>query len=352
MLAAGGDLKNSFALAKDDIVVLGQFLGDLSTASGDEQFRRTLDHYMRIYDFTPHAVVSDLHPGYFTTLFADGLEEKGLRRVKVQHHHAHIAAVIEEHGLDGELIGIAFDGTGYGTDGVLWGSEFLAAGRGSFERLAHFAEFPLPGGESAIRDVWKIGVSLLHAFAGERRAEMEKFPGAGAVAEIIEKRINSPLTCSVGRLFDGIAALLGISLQVSTEAEAAMLLEEAAFRGSGRIAPAAAGFDAARGVIDTGDFVRRVLELREKGEPVEEIALAFHGDIARTAVEVAVTIREQRGLNRVALSGGAFQNRLLLRMIMEGLAENKFDIFTSRKVPFNDGCLALGQVAVARELLM
>lgn len=351
MLAAGGDLKNSFALAKDDIVVLGQFLGDLSMASGDEQFRRTLDHYMRIYDFSPRVVVSDLHPGYFTTMFADELEAKGLRRVKTQHHHAHIAAVMEEHDLNGKVLGIAFDGTGYGTDGVLWGSEFLAAERGSFERVGHFSEFSLPGGESAIRDVWKIGAALLHAFIGGAPAAAEKFPEAGPVTEIIEKKINSPLTTSVGRLFDGVAALLGVSLRVSCEAEAAMLLEEAAYRGKGRIAPAAAGFDAERGVIDTGDFVRRAMELLREGEPVEEIALAFHGDIARTAVMTAVAIRGRLGINRVALSGGAFQNRLLLGMIMDGLAENKFDTFVSRKVPSNDGCIALGQIAIARELL-
>ncbi len=350
MLAAGGDLKNSFALAKDDIVVLGQFLGDLAMASGDEQYRRTLAHYMRIYDFTPAAVVSDLHPGYFTTLIADELEAKGLRRARVQHHHAHIAAVMEEHGLDGEVIGIAFDGTGYGNDGVLWGSEFLVARRSSFTRAAHFSEFALPGGESAIRDVWKIGASLLKAYCGDAAA-LGAFPGAGPVLEIIAKKINSPLTTSVGRLFDGAAALLGVSLRVSTEAEAAMLLEEAAFRGKGRVAPEAAGIDAATGVIDTGHFVRRVMELKAHGEEADDIALAFHGDIALTALRAATAIRERAGINRVALSGGAFQNRLLLRMMLAGLAENEFDIYVPRKVPFNDGCIALGQIAVAREII-
>ena len=226
--------------AKDDIVVLGQFLGDLAMASGDEQYRRTLAHYMRIYDFTPAAVVSDLHPGYFTTLIADELEAKGLRRARVQHHHAHIAAVMEEHGLDGAIIGIAFDGTGYGNDGVLWGREFLVAGRSSFTRAAHFSEFALPGGESAIRDVWKIGASLLKAYCGDDAA-LGAFPGAGPVLEIIAKKINSPLTTSVGRLFDGVAALIGLRQQVTFEGEAAMELEYCARRDEARGQPVQVG---------------------------------------------------------------------------------------------------------------
>ncbi len=350
LLAVGGDLKNSFALAKEDVLVLGQFLGDLSTASGDLQFRRTLEHYQRIYDFTPAAVVSDLHPGYFTTFFADELEAKGLRRVKVQHHHAHIASVMEEHDLDGRVIGIAFDGTGYGPDGTLWGSEFLLAERSGYSRYAHFDEFPLPGGESAIRDVWKIGVSLLNAFPCSGMNAEDHFPGAGPVMEIIGKKINSPLTGSVGRLFDGVSALLGLSRAVSAEAEAAMLLEEAALRGRGDIEPLPAGFDSVSGIIDTGHYVRRVMEFRARGFSIEEIALVFHRDICLTAMKVAEEMREQSGINVAVLSGGAFQNRLLLRFLLDGLKEKKFDVKLPRNIPFNDGCIAVGQIAIAREM--
>jgi hydrogenase maturation protein HypF len=350
ILATGGDLKNSFALARDDFLVLGQYIGDLSMASGDAVFRRTLSHYMKLYDFKPEAVVSDMHPSYFTSFFADELESKGMKRFSVQHHHAHIASVLEEHNTDGPVIGIAFDGTGFGTDGTLWGSEFLIVQRDSFERAAHFAAFPLPGGESAIRDVWKIGVSLLKSFAPEALSRIS-FGGQDALLEIIQKGINAPLATSVGRLFDGIAALLGIRASVSTEAEAAMLLEEAAYRGSGARASVAAPFDPETGVIDTGHFVRRAVELLNNGEDIADIARAFHEDIVRTAVIVAEHLREKSGMRTVVLSGGAFHNRLLLRWLVEALREKKFDLLLPHFIPFNDGCIAVGQISIARELM-
>ncbi len=350
VLATGGDLKNSFALARDDHLVLGQYIGDLSMAEGDEVFRTTLAHYMKIFDFRPQAVVSDLHPGYFTTFFADELESKGMQRISAQHHHAHIASVLEEHNADGPVIGIAFDGTGYGLDGTLWGSEFLIATRGSFKRAAHFSEFSLPGGESAIRDVWKIAVSLQQHFIKEG-SHLLHFPGEEAVIEIMEKHINVPLTCSVGRLFDGISALLGICTSVSTEAEAAMLLEEAACRGSGTCAPFPAPFDAASGIIDTGHFVRRVCEFLMHKAAVSDIARMFHLDIVHTVLCVAERIRELHGINTTVLSGGAFQNRLLLRELSALLEEKGFDLLLPKEIPFNDGCIAVGQISIAREMM-
>ncbi len=350
ILAAGGDVKNSFALARDDYLVLGQYIGDLSMAEGDEVFRKTLAHYMNIFDFRPTAVVSDLHPGYFTTSFADELESKGIARYSVQHHHAHIASVLEEHNADGPVIGIAFDGTGYGLDGTLWGSEFLIATRSSFERAAHFSEFPLPGGESAIRDVWKIAVSLQRHFCADAPGA-PFFPGQEAIIELMEKHINAPLTCSVGRLFDGISALLGMCTSVSTEAEAAMLLEEAAYRGNGLCLPAAAPFDAAGGIIDTGHFVRRVCEFLLNGEAVPEIARIFHMDIVHTALQAAEKLRKLHGINTAVLSGGAFQNRLLLRELSKLLVEKGFDLLLPHEIPFNDGCIAVGQISIAREMM-
>lgn len=350
ILGTGGDLKNSFALARDDFLVLGQFIGDLSMAEGDEVFRRTLRHYMKIYDFRPEVVVSDMHPSYFTSFFADELESQGLKRISVQHHHAHIASVLEEYDVEGPVIGIAFDGTGFGLDGTLWGSEFLIAGRKTFERAAHFSPFPLPGGEHAIRDVWKIGVALQHLYVADAKIKVH-FPGEETVEEIIDKNINSPLATSVGRLFDGISALLGICTSASTEAEAAMLLEEAAYRGKGVLSPSAAPFEGAGGVIDTGHFVRRVMEFLAKGEEVCEIARVFHHDIVCTAILVAEKLREKSGINTVVLSGGAFQNRLLLREISASLSEKKFDLVLPHSIPFNDGCIAVGQISIAREML-
>ncbi len=354
VFATGGDLKSSFAYARGASAIMSPFIGDLESPSANELYRTEMDRFRSIYRFEPRSVACDLHPGYFTTAIAEELVEKGLRRIAVQHHHAHIASVIEERNLAGRVIGIAFDGTGYGTDGRLWGAEFLVADRASFERRAHFSYFPLPGGESAIRDVWKIGIALLHARYSADYPLMRRDAAAAMVCEMIEKRLYCPETCSIGRLFDGVAAMLGIAESVSAEAEAAMLLEEAALRGAeGRIDDAWTIPVAGMGpeLISTESLVERLVSLRLSGASVEDSAYAFHAAIARTAVGVAERIRETEKLNGIVLSGGAFQNRLLLRLIIDGLREKRFDIHLPGKIPFNDGCLALGQIAVARGIL-
>ncbi|TAL38056.1 MAG: carbamoyltransferase HypF [Spirochaetes bacterium] len=352
MLATGGDLKNSFAIARGGVVVLSQFVGDLATLAGNELYRSTIAHLSRVYAFSPDVVVSDLHPGYFTSQFADSLEEKGIPRLKTQHHHAHIASVLEDSGSDTPVIGIAFDGTGYGTDGRLWGSEFMIADKGTFTRMAHFSYFPLPGGESAIRDVWKIGVALEYGARGREWTLGKRGARAEMVIEIIDKNINSPLACSIGRLFDGMASMLGIADRISTEAEAAQLIEEAALRGSrsggddGYTVPIAEGEVME---LSTDELVRYCATLLGRGMHVDEIAYRFHAAIVRSSLAIAGRLRERTGISTAALSGGAFQNRLLLGMTMRGLRKNKFDILVPRKIPFNDGCLALGQIAIARE---
>jgi hydrogenase maturation protein HypF len=353
ILATGGDLKSSFALAKDDVIIMSQYLGDLASPSGNELYRRTIDHFKKVYDFSPEVVVSDMHPGYFTTFFADELEGEGLRREAVQHHHAHIASVIEDRQLNGKVIGLAFDGTGYGVDGTLWGSEFIIADKREFQRVAHFSSFHLPGGESAIRDVWKIGVSLLFNRFGSSLPDIFNHPQLEPVLEIIQKGIHSPLTCSIGRIFDGISSILGLSERISTEAEAAMLLEEAAMRGRGSsIDPFEIPF--VRGetiVLKTDELTGYIVDLMRRKQHREDIAYAFHRAIALSAVSVSEIIRDEFGINDIALSGGVFQNRLLLDLILRGLREKKFDIYIPINVPFNDGCIALGQLAVAGEIL-
>ncbi|HNR89505.1 MAG TPA: carbamoyltransferase HypF [Spirochaetota bacterium] len=354
IIATGGDIKNAFALSKDDIVIVSQHLGDLESPAGNALFQSCVAHFRTIFDFAPDTVACDLHPGYFTTRIAEEFEARGMRRIGVQHHHAHIAAVMEEHDLDGPVIGIAFDGTGYGADGTLWGSEFLIATRSGFERAAHFDYVPLPGGESAIHEVWKIGVSMLHAARGQSLPRLGERPGADSVMELIEKRINSPLACSIGRLFDGAAAILGIADTVSCEAEAAMLLEEAALRGSRVSRPDAFALPTENAdgiIISTAALTEYLLDLLRNGAPVDVIAYRFHETIADSAASVADMLRDRHGVNAVALSGGVFQNRLLLSLLLDRLRNKRFDVYPHRAVPSNDGCIALGQIAVAKERL-
>ena len=352
ILALGGDLKNSFAIARRDFIILSQYLGDMGDPLTQEAFRQTVDHYIRVFDAEPDVLVSDMHPGYMTTMYRDEMARGHEKHFQVQHHHAHIASVLEDHGIHDKVIGIAYDGTGYGTDGTLWGSEFLIADRKEFIRAGHFSGFPLPGGETAIRDVWKIGLSLLHKRYGRDvplfTEEMDVFN----VMEIMEKGINSPETCSLGRIFDGMSAILGISRSISTEAEAAILLEEAARRGTWPGKPFLIPMsDDEKIVISTMDLTDYVMGLINSGEAVQDIALAFHRSVVHTTIEAAMRLRGRYGINSVALSGGVFHNRIILRHVWEGLIAADFNVLLPVKIPPNDGCIALGQVAVAKELM-
>ena len=354
ILATGGDMKNSFALTKDNFMVLSQYLGDLETPWGNQLYRSTIEHFKKIFDFRPQYVVSDLHPGYFTTRFAQEMAAQGLTHLQVQHHHAHIVANMEEHDCHESIIGIAYDGTGYGTDGTLWGSEFLVCDRKDFRRAAHFQDFPLPGGESAIRDVWKTGLSLMVAALGDDRNMYGSMKQRDMVLEIMQRNINSPLTCSIGRIFDGVSSILGIRHSITTEAEAAQLLEEAAEKGAKNIDGnllIPVHDEEGTLIISTADLITRVYTLLQDGHAVEDIALFFHRSIAETSVHVAELLREKTGLNTITLSGGVFHNRILLSMIISGLGKKAFDILIPRKIPFNDGCMAAGQAAIAKELL-
>ncbi len=350
VLAMGGDIKNSFAVARRDFLVLSQYLGDMADLATFDVFMSTVRHFIKIFDAAPDVIVSDLHPGYLTRQYADELAAAGgAERLSVQHHHAHAAAVMAEHGLDGEIIGVTYDGTGYGADGTLWGGEILVASRAGFRRAAHLAPFMLPGGESAIRDVWKTGLSLAR-MAGRDRAFGE-LPGADLARQMLERNINCPLTSSAGRLFDGVAALLGLSLTVSAEAEAAQLLEEAARRGA---IPAAVPDLVVTGgeclLVDTAKLVDYVIGLAEGGASPADAAMAFHEALAASTVRAAVLVREATGIDRAALSGGTFHNRILLDRIRGLLSASGFRVYVHESSPCNDGCIALGQAAVARAL--
>ena len=356
ILAMGSDLKNSFALAKRGQIILSQYLGDMFNLFSSSLLKKEIDHFIKTFAAEPDLVVSDFHPNFFTTSYADEIVDQK-KRLKVQHHHAHLASVLEDQGLEEKVIGIIFDGTGYGLDGHIWGGEFLVGDKKDFIRAAHFSYFPLPGGEMAIKEIWRIGLSLLYnSFDGLNKNTKLLFKGRKIkeVVELIEKKVNCPMTCSVGRIFDGVAAILGIRDEVSTEAEAAQLLEEEACLAKGVIPSKIIDYiETEEGfIIDVKDLIKYLVFLQKEKFSIPEISLAFHNALVDTALQVCQKIRYRYSLDKIIFSGGSFQNRIIFSKLLNKLKASGFQVYYPQKVPFNDGCIALGQIAVAREWLL
>ena len=372
LLAVGGHLKNVFALARGRHIYQSQHLGDLENITGLDFFRESLDHLMRTFEIEPETVVHDLHPGYLSTQWAtEWAAERGLRLIAVQHHFAHVAGCVAEHGIDSDFIGLSLDGTGYGTDGRIWGGEVLI-GRlsgeqaGSFERFAHLDYVPMPGGEAAIREPWRMALGHLHA-AGFNidSPEMSDLLGAKpaeirVLSRMIERSINTPLTSSCGRLFDAVAALVLQRTQVDYEAQAAIELEGVAIDEPCDLN------DAADYQLDLhpGDYANHipatisaaklwpaiVQDLRA-GTPAPRIAAKFHAAVAAAFVRAAVLARTATGIQQVALSGGCMHNRRLVRLLRTGLESEGFHVLQHKQVSPGDGGLSYGQAAVAAAIL-
>jgi hydrogenase maturation protein HypF len=358
ILAVGGELKNTICLARGNQAFLSQHVGDLENLESYGFFREAVEHLERILEITPETIAYDLHPGYFSTKWA--LEQTGVRLVGVQHHHAHVAACMAENHLQGKVIGFSLDGTGYGTDGRIWGGEVLVADYAGFERAAHFAYVPLPGGAAAIREPWRMAVACLSRHFGRDFLDLP-IPFVRSldpakvelVLRMMEREVNSPLTSSCGRLFDAVAALIGIRRQVNYEAQAAIELEMAALSSTDETAyPLAlvsdpSGGEAERWIIDTRPLFEAILADLERGVDAGAIARRFHHGLARTFVELARRLRRRGSLHRVCLSGGTFQNAHLLERLRLLLLADGFEVFTHAEVPAGDGGLSLGQALVA-----
>jgi hydrogenase maturation protein HypF len=361
VLACGGELKNTFCLTKDEKAILSQHIGDMENFETLEFFKESLKNLTNTYKVNPTVVAHDLHPDHLSTVFAkDYASSNGIpaeRLIPVQHHHAHVASVMAEHGLRGEVIGVAFDGTGYGADGGVWGGEFMLAKRHGFTRVAHLLNVPLPGGDMAVKEPWRMALSYLHRAYGERvffecpffleRLEKRKL---NLVVSMIEKGINSPLTSSAGRLFDAVASILEIRDEITFEGEAAIELEMRSALGEDGHYP----FDIVDGEvaqIDTRPLIKKVVEDLKGGVSVSVISSKFHNTVKEIIITVAKRIRDREGLERVALSGGVFQNFLLLNSAVQGLEKEGFSVWTNQRVPPNDGGISLGQAAVAMEKL-
>ena len=361
ILACGGDLKSTFCLTKGRLALLSQHLGDLDNAPTMEHYQKTVDHFCRFFAVKPEIIVHDLHPDYHSTRFALSLSGT---KMGIQHHHAHIASCMAENRISGPVIGVALDGNGYGTDGRIWGGEFLIADYNDFRRAAHLAYVPLPGGDAAVRRPGRMALSYLLHSSAFAKATADKslitHLSAVALAKVdhssllpkeeayavrmqIERGLNAPLTSSMGRLFDAVSALLGICAEVTYEGQAAIELEARADGPTDRTY----GFDIIEDQIDVRPMIREIVEEIMRKTPIETISSTFHSTIAEMVVRVCRSLKEETGLNRVALSGGVFQNVLLLGMTLERLRASGFEVFRHSTVPCNDGGISLGQAVIA-----
>ena len=352
LLAVGAELKNTFCLVRDDLAFLGHHIGDLKNLDAYEAFRTGIEHLEKLLFVEPQLVAHDLHPDYLSTRYA---LERDLPRIAVQHHHAHIASCMAENGIATKVIGLSFDGTGHGPDGTVWGGEFLVADFETFERLAHFAAVELPGGEAAINEPWRMAVSYLRAAFGGKLANMKLpvierigFDKTSAILRMIERRVNSPLTSSLGRLFDAISSLVGLRDFVSFEGQAAMELEMAASERPAlesypyRISERAGCF-----VLDMSETIESICEEVRAERSIADISRRFHETLSRAVTEMCCLIRTKTSIKDVCMSGGVFQNALLSDLLIDSLEKAEFNVYLHSLVPPNDGGIALGQAAIA-----
>lgn len=352
ILACGGELKNAICLTKGRNLFLSQHIGDLESLEALEYYSEVIEHLKRILEIKPRIIAYDLHPDYLSTKYA--LAQDSNAKYGIQHHHAHIVSCMAENGVDKEVIGLAMDGTGYGPDGTIWGGEILIARRDSFERAGHLEYVPLPGGAAAIREPWRMAIGYLYESYGEDFLDLDipfvkkHHPkDLSLLVAAIKKKINSPPTSSCGRLFDGISALLGLRDKVAYEGQAAVELEMSI------IERRAMGYDFDiqkrndKWIVSIKPLIRQIVADIQKGTKKGLIANKFHYTLAYIFADICLKLRGERGINRVALSGGVFQNVTLCKRLTKLLIENRFKIYTHSTVPANDGGLALGQAVAA-----
>ncbi len=361
ILALGGQLKATFALGRGRQAFLSHHLGDLDHPEARRAFARDVERYQQLFAIRPGCLVHDLHPDYATTRYAlERARREGQELVGVQHHHAHVASCMAEHGLDEPVLGVAFDGTGYGTDGAIWGGEFLVGDYRGFRRAAHLRYVRMPGGDRAIREPWRMALAHLMD-AGASIAALEprlRDTDLAIVLKMLERGLHAPPTSSVGRLFDAVASLATRRDRVTYEGQAAAELEWLASRAGPE---GAYPFDVQKPddgqpsyaplVIDTRPLIRQVADDASAGVPAPIIAGRFHATLTEIVASTCGSLRDSTGIDAVVLSGGVFQNALLTRDVVDRLARDGFRVHRHRLVPPNDGGLSLGQLAIAAALL-
>lgn len=355
VLACGAHLKNTFCLGKERHAFMSHHIGDLENYETLNSFVSGIEHFKNLFAIEPSVVVHDLHPEYLSTKYAVGVN--GLTKIGVQHHHAHIASCMAEHGLAGPVVGVAFDGLGYGRDGTIWGGEFLVARLSGYERRAHLRYVPLAGGDRAIREPWRMAVSYLRDALGKDPFSLG-LPGWDVIPEkkieivtsMMQRELNTVQTSSCGRLFDAVASITGLRHEVNFEGQAAIELETAVLEGISESYPFEIGATSPW-EIDMRPAIERLVQEIQTKVSVSLMAAKFHNTLVAVIVEVCRRLRETDGLNPVCLSGGTFQNAYLLERIVPALLNSGFEVYLNRKVPTNDGGIAFGQAAVANAIV-
>ncbi|MBN1791034.1 MAG: carbamoyltransferase HypF [Bacteroidales bacterium] len=346
ILAAGAELSNCFCLGKGNRAYLSQHIGDLKNLETFTFFEETLGRFKHLFRIEPHTVAADMHPDYLSTRFAQKL---GIKRIEVQHHHAHIASCMAENGVDEQVIGLAFDGTGYGSDGNIWGSEFLVCDLKDFIRMGHFEYMPMPGGDKAATEPWRMGLSLLYQAFGQDILGLDlpviqqTDPAIiRMIITAIEKSIHCQLSSGMGRLFDATAAISGICLHARFHAEAPMRLE------SNVISGIHGHYDfTISETVSVLPAVRQICADISSGVAPGIVATKFHNTIAEASFRMAQKIRDEKGIQKIVLSGGTFQNKYLAELLENKLVKDNFTVYTHARVPCNDGGIALGQLVIA-----
>ena len=341
-LACGAEQKASFCLSKEDYVFPSQHIGDLKNMETLENYRQQIAHFQRLFDIEPRLIACDMHPDYLSTAYAEerGAQE-GLPVIQVQHHHAHMASCMADNGLEGPVIGLVWDGTGYGSDGTIWGGECLIGDYQGFRRFGSIRPIPLPGGDRAVKETERVAFSLLY----RANCDVSGIKNSRMYAQMLEKGLNCPLSSGMGRLFDGAAAILGIKKLCSYEGQGAVLLEAAALEDEGEY-PVAWEGEPLR--FDWRPMIRAMVGDREQGTETGRIAARFMNTLVRMGTEQCAAARRESGINDVVLSGGSFQNMYIMKRLPKALEKLGFRVWHHRRVSTNDEGIALGQLMIAQ----
>lgn len=355
VLGVGAELKNTICLTRGKEAFLSQHVGDLENLETLHAFEHAIAHLEKILEITPECIAHDLHPDYLSAQWA--LAQGHVPRLAVQHHHAHIASVMAEQHLSGPVLGLALDGTGYGTDGTIWGGEILRVAGFAFERLGHFRTVPMPGGAKAIKEPWRMALAYLWSLdPGHFRTRfadfLERWPRekAGIVVQMLERNINAPQTSSCGRLFDAVSALVGLRSTINYEGQAAIELEQAITEDSGRY-QGKVNKEEEIWILDPFPMIAQAVAEIRNGTSPGIVSARFHNGVVALLADAAEAVGNETGLQRVALSGGVFQNAYLFEHLVSILAERGFEVYSHVEVPANDACIALGQAYIASQWL-